>query len=140
MSEFEPKIILFYCQFCPDKGINSACSADFVMPSNFKRIRIPCAGGVDILHLMHALEAGADGVFVLACLEGNCHNDTGNVKASKRVEYVKKLLEDLGVEPERVGIYHLNSSRGPDLEKITNEILAKIKEMGPSPLAVSEAA
>ncbi|HEC32487.1 MAG TPA: hydrogenase iron-sulfur subunit [Deltaproteobacteria bacterium] len=140
MSEFEPKIILFYCQFCPDKGINSACSADFRMPSNIKRIRIPCAGSVDILHLMHALEAGADGAFVLACMEGDCHNETGNVKAQKRVDYVKKLLEDLGLEPDRVGIYYLNSSQGPGLKNIAKEILDKIKELGPSPLAVSEAA
>ncbi len=140
MSDFEPKIILFYCQFCPDKGINAACSTDFAMPFNFKRIRIPCAGSVDILHLMHALEAGADGVFILACMEGNCHNDTGNTKAKKRVEYVKKLLEDLGIEPDRVGIYHLNSSQGQNLKNITSEILEKVREMGPSPLAVSEAA
>ena len=140
MSQFEPKIILFYCQFCPDKGISSACSADFKMPSNFKRIRIPCAGSIDILHLMHALEAGADGVFVLTCMEGDCHNETGNIKAKKRVEYVRNLLEDLGLEQERVGIYNLNSSRGPDLQKITEEIMEKIKELGPSPLSVSEAA
>jgi len=89
---------------------------------------------------MHALEAGADGAFVLACTEGDCHNETGNVKAQKRVDYVKKLLEDLGLEPERVGIYYLNSSQGPGLKNIAKEILDKIKELGPSPLAVSEAA
>ncbi len=140
MPDFEPKIILFYCQFCPDKGINSACASNISMPSNFRKIRIPCTGTVDILHLMHALEAGADGVFVLACKEGDCHNETGNIKAQKRITYVRKLMEDIGLEPERVGIYYFNSSQGPSLKNITQEILEKISELGPSPLGLSEAA
>jgi len=134
MPEFEPKIIAFFCQFCPDKGINAACSMGTRFPSNIKRIGVPCAGRVDILHLLHALETGADAVFVLGCLEGDCHNEDGNIKALKRVTYVKKVLEDLGIEPERVEMFHLNSSQAPRFEEIGQEMLEKARSLGPSPL------
>ncbi len=59
-------------------------------PTNVKIIQVPCSGRVDILHLLRAIEDGADGVYVAGCLEGECHFLTGNLKAKKRVQYVKK--------------------------------------------------
>jgi len=109
-------------------------------PSNIKVIRVPCSGRVDILHLLKAIEDGADGVYIAGCLEGECHFLTGNLKARRRVNYVKKVLEELGIEPERVEMYNLSAGEGPRFVEIAKEMEERIRALGPSPLNMSKAA
>jgi F420-non-reducing hydrogenase iron-sulfur subunit len=103
-------------------------------PSNIKIINVPCTGRVDILHLLKAVEDGADGVYVAGCLEGDCHYLTGNLKARKRVAYVKKVLEGIGIEPERVEMYNLSAAQGARFAEIAREFAQRIQELGPSPV------
>ena len=103
-------------------------------PSDVKIIQVPCSGRVDILHLLRAIEDGADGVYVAGCLEGECHYISGNLKARKRVQYVKKVLEELDVEPERVEMFNLSSGEGPRFAEIAREMVERIKGLGPSPV------
>jgi F420-non-reducing hydrogenase iron-sulfur subunit len=103
-------------------------------PSNIKIIQVPCSGRVDILHLLKAIEDGADGVYVAGCLEGECHFLTGNLKTKKRVQYVKKLLEEIGIEPERVEMFNLSSGEGPRFAEIARDMQERIKALGPSPV------
>ncbi len=100
---------------------------------------VPCTGRVDILHLLKALEDGADGVYVAGCMEGDCHYLNGNIKARKRVEYVQKILESMGVEPERVAMYNMSAADGPRFAQVVEEFTSKIKELGPSPFVSSKA-
>jgi coenzyme F420-reducing hydrogenase delta subunit len=103
-------------------------------PSNIKVIQVPCTGRVDIIHLLKAIEDGADGVYVAGCLEGECHFLTGNLKAKKRVQYVKKVLEELGMEPERVEMFNLSAGEGPRFAQIAQEMVNRVKKLGPSPV------
>jgi coenzyme F420-reducing hydrogenase delta subunit len=103
-------------------------------PSNVKIINVPCTGRVDILHLLKAIEDGADGVYVAGCLEGDCHYLTGNLKAKKRVNYVKKVLEGIGMEPERVEMYNMSAAQGARFAEIAREFTQHIQELGPSPV------
>lgn len=103
-------------------------------PSDVKIILVPCSGRVDILHLLRAIEDGADGVYVAGCLEGECHYISGNLKAKKRVQYVKKVLEELDVEPERVEMFNLSAGEGPRFAEIAREMVKRIKGLGPSPV------
>lgn len=103
-------------------------------PSNIKTIQVPCTGRVDIIHLLKAIEDGADGVYVAGCLEGECHYISGNIKARKRVAQVKKILEEIGVEPGRVEMFNLSAGEGPRFAAIANEMYERIKELGPSPV------
>lgn len=105
-----------------------------------KVIQVPCSGRVDILHLLKAIEDGADGVYVAGCLEGECHFLTGNLKAKRRVQYVKKTLEELGIEPERVDMFNLSAGEGPRFAEIAIEMVSRIKELGPSPVKLNKAA
>lgn len=105
-----------------------------------KVIQVPCSGRVDILHLLKAIEDGADGVYVAGCLEGECHFLTGNLKAKKRVQFVKKTLEELGIEPERVEMFNLSAGEGPRFAEIAFEMVSRIKELGPSPVKLNKAA
>jgi coenzyme F420-reducing hydrogenase delta subunit len=109
-------------------------------PSSVKVIQVPCTGRVDIIHLLKAIEDGADGVYVAGCLEGECHFLTGNLKAKKRVRYVQGVLKEIGLEPERVEMFNLSAGEGPRFAEIAREMVARIKALGPSPVRMSKAA
>ncbi len=109
-------------------------------PSNIKIIQLPCTGRIDIIHLLNAVENGADGVYVAGCLEGECHFVQGNLKARKKVEYVKKTLTELGIEPERVEMFNLSSAQGARFAEIANEMVDRIRQLGPTPVKKVDAA
>jgi coenzyme F420-reducing hydrogenase delta subunit len=103
-------------------------------PTNVKIIKVPCSGRVAIIHMLKALEEGADGVIVAGCLEGDCHYQSGNLRAKKRVIYVQEILEKIGMEPERVAMYNLSAGEGPRFAELAREMTEKVKELGPSPI------
>ncbi len=105
-------------------------------PTNVRIVKVPCTGRVAVIHLMKALEKGADGVFVAGCLEGDCHFQAGNLRAARRVAYVKKYLETLGLEPERVAMYNLSAGEGPRYAEIAREMTEIIRKLGPNPIRV----
>ncbi len=109
-------------------------------PSNVKIIQVPCSGRVDIIHLLNAFEDGEDGVYVAGCLEGECHFLTGNIKTRKKVNFVKKTLEELGIEPERIDMFNLSSAQGARFAEIAIEMTKRVTELGPSPLNTTKAA
>jgi coenzyme F420-reducing hydrogenase delta subunit len=81
---------------------------------------------------MKAFEEGADGAFVAGCLEGQCHYLEGNLRAKKRVAYVKRLLGEVGIEPERIDMFNLSSAMGGRFAEIVEEMTKRIKELGPA--------
>jgi coenzyme F420-reducing hydrogenase delta subunit len=129
MSEHEPKIIAFCCNFCAFAAADLAGAMRLQYSPSVRIIRLPCTGKVDPLHLMKAFEQGADGVFVAGCLEGQCHYLKGNLRAKKRVAYVKRLLAEVGIEPERIEMFNLSSAMGGRFAEIVEEMTARIKEL-----------
>ena len=107
-------------------------------PMNIKIIKIPCTGKVDLIHLLRAFEKGADGAYVLGCLEGACQFTSGNIRARKRVEQAQQILETIGIGGERVQMYNLSSSEAPRFVEIAKEMTEKIKEMGPNPMKLAK--
>jgi F420-non-reducing hydrogenase iron-sulfur subunit len=132
MSEFEPKIVAYCCDFCAFAAADLAGAMRLQYPPNVRIIRLPCTGKVDAIHLMKAFEQGADGVFVAGCLEGQCHYLEGNLRARKRVAYVKRLLAEVQIEPERIDMFNLSSAMGGRFAEIVEEMTQRIKEMGPA--------
>ncbi len=132
MSKFEPKIVAYCCNFCAFAAADLAGAMRIQYPPNVRIVRLPCTGKVDPLHLMKAFEDGVDGVFVAGCLEGQCHFLEGNLRARKRVAYVKRLLAEAGIEPERIEMYNLSSAMGGRFAEIVEEMTQKIKELGPA--------
>ena len=86
------------------------------------------------MHLLRAFQKGADGVYVVGCLEGTCHYNEGNLRARERVNHVRMLLEEIGMEADRVRMYNLSSGEGPTFAAYAKEMTEKIKELGPNPL------
>ena len=106
-------------------------------PTNVKIVKLPCSGRVDVVHLLKAIEDGADGVYVAGCLEGDCHYQVENLRAKKRVAYVRELLDKIGIGGERVAMYNLSAGQGPRFAEIAREMSEKIKQLGPTPLRKS---
>ena len=129
---FEPVIVAFCCQWCSYAAADLAGSMRLQYPPNIRIIRVPCTGRVDILHLLHALEKGADGVFISGCLIGDCHFLNGNVMATKRVTYTKELLGKIGTNPERVEIYYNSSAMGPQFAQTCIDFTDRIRNLGPA--------
>lgn len=137
---FEPQIVAFCCKYCAYAAGDLAGSMRLSYPANIKIIQVPCTGRVDIIHLLRAIEDGADGVYVAGCLEGECHFLSGNLKTRKKVEYVRKTLEQIGIDPRRVAMFNLSSAMGVKFAEIAREMTAAISDLGPSALNHRKAA
>ncbi len=106
--------------------------------ASIRIIRIPCSGKVDVIHMLRAFEKGADGVYVVGCMEGECHYKTGNFMARKRVEQVKKILDAVGVGGERCQMYNLSSSDAPLFVQYAEEMHERIMKLGPNPIKLKK--
>jgi F420-non-reducing hydrogenase iron-sulfur subunit len=137
---FEPRILAYCCKYCAYAAADLAGSMRLSYPANIKVIQVPCTGRVDIIFLLRAVEDGADGIYVAGCLEGECHFLEGNLRARKRVNYVKRVLEEIGIEPARVEMFNLSSAMGPRFAEIAREMTQRIQKLGPSPLRMKQVA
>ncbi len=102
-------------------------------PSNVKVVKVPCTGRVDMLLILKAFESGVDGVYVAGCMEGECHYLRGNLRARRRVEQVKKLLDEVGLGGERVEMFNMSASQGQRFAQFAREMTERIRSLGPSP-------
>jgi len=103
-------------------------------PTSINIVRVPCTGKVDVLYILRAFEKGADGVYAVGCMEGECHFNNGNFRARKRVEQARKILETIGTGGERVEMFNLSSAEGPKFAKIAAEMTERIRALGPNPM------
>jgi len=138
MNSFEPLIAVFSCHYCSYAAADLAGSSRIQYPPNIRVIKVPCTGRVSVNHILKALESGADGVYVAGCLEGTCHFISGNLEAKKRVQYVKKLLSEIHMEPERVEMFFMSAAEGGKFANVAKEMTESIRELGPSPLKQSD--
>jgi len=106
-------------------------------PSNVKVVKLPCTGRVDVLLILRAFESGVDGVYVAGCMEGECHFLRGNLRARRRVEYVKGLLEEVGLGGGRVEMFNMSASQGQRFAQCAREMTERIRSLGPSPVRKS---
>jgi F420-non-reducing hydrogenase iron-sulfur subunit len=103
-------------------------------PSSIKIVRVPCTGKVDVQHLLRAFEKGADGAYVVGCMEGDCHFNKGNFRARKRVMQVRRILDTIGIGGQRVEMFNLSSAEAPHFVKYAKEMHERILELGPNPI------
>lgn len=121
----------FCCNFCAFAAADLAGAMRLQYSPGVRIIRLPCTGKVDTIHLLKALEDGADGVFVAGCLEGQCHYLEGNLRAKKRIAYAKRLLAEVGIAPERIDMFNLSSAMGGRFAEIVEEMTERITKLGP---------
>jgi len=128
------EVVAFCCFYCAYAAADLAGVMRLSYPPNVKVVLLPCTGGVDPLYILRAFEAGADGVFVAGCLEGQCHYQVGNLQAKSRVRYLKRLLDETGIGGERLEMFNLSSAQGPRFAEVAREMTERITALGPSPV------
>lgn len=134
MSNFEPKIIGFLCNWCSYAGADLAGTSRIQYPSNFLPIKVMCSSRVDPSFVLKALLQGADGVLIAGCHPGDCHYQTGNLYTRRRVMMLNELLDKVGIETKRLRLEWIAASEGKKFSKVVTEFVDEIKDLGPNPL------
>jgi coenzyme F420-reducing hydrogenase delta subunit/predicted transcriptional regulator len=135
MSEFEPKIIGFLCNWCSYAGADLAGVSRIQYPSNIRIVRVMCSGRIDPIIPLEVLMKGADGVLILGCHPGDCHYVEGNLYEERKIRMLKKLIALPGMEPERLRLEWVSASEGQRFAQIVTEFTEQIRKLGPSPLS-----
>lgn len=134
MAEFEPKIIAFCCNWCTYAAADIAGTSRIHYPANVRIVRVMCSGMVDPIYVLKAFEMGADGVLVAGCHEMDCHYLNGPLKCDAMFEKLKRVVNMLGLEDERLRREMISTSESPIFAQVIEEMVEQIKKLGPSPL------
>jgi len=134
MDNSGPRIIGFCCNWCAYAGADLAGISRIQYPPNLRMIRLMCSGAVAPVHVLEAFQRGADGVFIGGCHPKDCHYLEGNYKTLRRVLLLKKLLPQLGLEPERLRLEWVSAAEGQRFAEVVTDFVEEIKRLGPSPL------
>jgi len=132
-KKFEPRIIAFTCNWCSYAGADLAGVSRVQYPANVRIIRLMCSGRVDPIFILKAFRE-ADGVLVSGCHIGDCHYVSGNLHTESKVKVIKKALEVIGLEPERLRLEWVSASEGERFAQIVREMVDRVRELGESPL------
>lgn len=130
-SEFKPVIVGFLCNWCCYGGADLAGVSRFQYPPYLRVIRLMCSGRVDLEFIFRAFAKKADGVFIGGCHLGDCHyNPEGNYDALGNSFVAKRILENIGVNPDRLRLEWVSAGEGIRFAEIMHEFGAKIKSLG----------
>lgn len=132
---FEPQIIAFVCNWCTYAGADLAGTSRLQYPPNIKIVRLMCSGALDPIYVLRALTGGFDGVLIGGCHPGDCHYQSGNFRARRRVAALLKILESIGFDQERVWLRWISASEGGRFASTVQEMVAFLKQKGPNKLS-----
>ena len=130
-AKFEPKIVGFLCQWCSYTGADLAGTSRLQYPPTLRTIRVMCSGRVDPTFVVKAFAEGADGVLIAGCHPGGCHYNEGNYRAMRRYPLLLELLDQFGIERERVRLEWVSASEGEKFASVVNDMTARLKALGP---------
>lgn len=133
---FEPVIVAFACNWCSYAGADLAGVSRLQYPPNARIVRVLCSGMIHPNLVVDAFTKGADGVLICGCHLGDCHYIDGNVKTERRVEAIKLMLEDFGIEEDRFGLEWISASEGPRFAQVMKEFTEQVEKVGRSPFKV----
>lgn len=131
---FEPRIVAFLCNWCAYTGADLAGTSRIQYPANVRVIRLMCSGAVDPVYILKPLLEGVDGVLIGGCHPGDCHYQSGNYKARRRVAAVKAILDQVGLDAERVWLRWISASEGRLFAETVRAMVAELRAKGPNPL------
>ncbi len=135
---FEPKIIVFCCNWCSYAGADLAGVSRLQMPPYFRVIRVMCSARVDPEFVLRAFKKGADGILVAGCHPADCHYIGGNYRTRRRIALLKMLIQQFGYDPDRLRLEWISAGEGEKFQKTITEFTETINELGPSPMRGGE--
>ena len=132
------KYAFFFCQQLDAAQDLNRRSLEKELGPRIRFFPLPCSGRIESLHLMRALETGADKVYVIACPEGTCRHREGNTRARKRVAFAQRLIAEIGLEPDRFEFLVASALPSPSIDKVARELLAREIRIQPLPWGNNE--
>jgi F420-non-reducing hydrogenase iron-sulfur subunit len=134
-NNHEPRIVAFLCHWCTYTGADLAGTTRQQYPAGIRIIHLMCSGAIDVVYVLKALLDGADGVLIGGCHPGDCHYQTGNLKARRRIALLRNIMETLGLDQDRVWLRWISASEGRLFAETVREYNDALESMGPNPLA-----
>lgn len=133
-QEFKPNLVGYLCNWCSYAGADLAGATKLEIKPTLSVVRVMCSSRVNSNLILTALAWGADGVLIAGCHPGDCHYEQGNYYARRRFALLKKILESLDLEADRIQLSWISAAEGKRYADIVNDFAEKISRRGPSPL------
>src|SRR5512137_1709183 len=130
MSDFEPKIVAFVCNWCTYAGADLTGTSRIKYQPNVRVIRFPCTGRIDFMLLLKAFAQGADGVIVSGCHPADCHYTAGNYHARRRWIFFRKVLDFVGFDIRRIHFAWVSAAEGAKWADLVNSVTDQIRALG----------
>jgi F420-non-reducing hydrogenase iron-sulfur subunit len=137
-EDWDPEVIAFCCSYCAFAAAALAGAKRMQYPAGVRIISVPCTGKLEMEHILEAFEKGVDGVLIVGCLEGGCHFVEGNLRARKRTDRVREVLDEIGLGSGRLKMVNLSDSMASAFVQHIQEIMGTIRVLGPNPLGQPE--
>lgn len=131
-ENFEPKILVFACNWCTYAGADLAGVSRLQYPPNVRVLRVPCSCRVNPQFVVRAFQHGIDGVLVAGCHPGDCHYTTGNYYTRRRFLLMTRMLEYVGIDSGRFQTRWISGSEGPKFQEVVTEMTEIIRQLGPN--------
>jgi len=131
---YQPKILVFACNWCSYAGADMAGVSRLQMPPNCRVIRVMCSARVRPEMVLSALTSGMDAVLILGCHPGDCHYTKGNYYTRRRGLLLQKLLERMGIPSPRFQISWISAAEGKKFSQTIIEVIKKVALLGPNPM------
>ena len=131
---FSPKIVAFCCNWCSYPAADAAGISRLQYPANIRIVRVMCGGRVTTGLVLKAFELGADGVLVATCHFEDCHYLFGAKRAAEIHKITEKLVNMVGIEPERLRLEWISAAEAPKFARVAKEFVEAVQKVGPSPI------
>jgi F420-non-reducing hydrogenase iron-sulfur subunit len=130
-SPFEPRIVAFFCNWCAYLAADLAGTSRMKYAPNVRVVRVMCSGRVDPQFVLDAFAHGADGVLIGGCHPGDCHYQDGNYKTLRRYRLLKRMLEQMGIEDDRLRLEWISASEAERFRWVMNDMVERVRILGP---------
>jgi len=131
-TPFEPEIVVFYCQNCIQEGFDPGAIDTADSACRLRLSMLPCSSKIECRNVLRVLERGTDGVLVVGCPEKQCRFLVGSATAEKRIDYARRLLDEVGMGAERAAMYRRTNMTADDLVGLAEERAQAVKPLGPN--------
>jgi len=131
MNDFAPRIILFCCNWNAYATTDLTDTSTLTNDPNFRIIRTMCSGKIEPSFIFQAFAQGVDGVMVAGCNPGDCHYNSGNFKARRRLMLIDNMLTQFGIEPERLKMEWIPASEASKFQSTVNGFIDEVTKLGP---------
>jgi F420-non-reducing hydrogenase iron-sulfur subunit len=126
-GNWEPRLMIFSCKWCFPLGLEE----ERALPEGSSVLRSLCSGRIHPSFVFQAFESGADGVFIAACEEGDCHYGTGTEILGNTIDRVDPLLDMIGIESSRFRVRYFPPGKADMILESVQEFRDQLEATGP---------